>query len=239
MKIEIENNYEEISKRAARITAREILVREDPVLGLPTGDTPKGMYELLVEYYQSGLIDFSKVKTFNLDEYYPMSKEDPNSFGRYLEERLLSKVNIGEDNIHLIDGSVPRDQVETYCGNYEEKIDNLGRADLSILGIGENGHIAFNEPGSGFQTATRLVDLEEGTIRRNFENPDEAPNKAITVGIKTIMNSGKILLLAAGEQKSKAIEKSVAGPVTEEWPASILQLHPNVTFLLDEKAANF
>ena len=236
MKIEVKNSYEKVSRRAAEIIAREIIIRRNPVLGLPTGDTPIGTYELLVSYYEKGLVDFSRVKTFNLDEYYPISENDPRSFAGYMDEKLFEKVNLAEDNTNLPDGTIPRCELEDHCEEYEKEIDAAGGIDLLVLGIGENGHIGFNEPGTDFGTETRLVKLAESTIRSNFEEPDKAPDHAITMGIKTIMQSSKILLLATGEEKRETVVRSLKGTVTNEWPASILQLHPHVICLFDRGA---
>ena len=236
MKIEVVSSYEEMSERVARTIAREIISRPEPVLGFPTGDTPKLTYEILVNYYEKGLVNFSDVTTFNLDEYYPISNNHPDSFARYMEERLFSRVNIANENIHVPDGTIPESEIESYCDEYERKIAEAGGLDLLILGIGENGHIGFNEPGVDFGSRTRLVDLKRKTLEANFEDPEEAPKRALTMGIKTIMRAQNIVLLATGKKKSTAIERALQGPVSNRWPASILQLHPNVTLILDEPA---
>lgn len=237
MKIIVEPKYEEVSKSAARIIAREIISKTDPVLGLPTGDTPKRTYELLVEYYRDGLVDFSSVTTFNLDEYYPISKDDPKSFARYMEDRLFTQVNLARERIHVPDGTVAEEEIGPYCKKYERKISESGGINLLILGIGHNGHIGFNEPGVNFGTRTRLVELSQETLEANFEDPAEAPKRALTMGIKSIMSAKKLLLLADGKQKSTPIKKSLTGPITTDWPASVLQLHPDLTVILDEDAA--
>ncbi|MBS3788119.1 MAG: glucosamine-6-phosphate deaminase [Candidatus Bipolaricaulota bacterium] len=237
MKIIVEPRYEEVSKSAARIIAREIISKTDPVLGLPTGDTPKRTYELLVEYYRDGLVDFSSVTTFNLDEYYPISKDDPKSFARYMEDRLFTQVNLARDSINFPDSTIAENEIEQYCEKYERKISEAGGIDLLILGIGQNGHIGFNEPGVNFGTRTRLVDLRKETLEANFENPAEAPKRALTMGIKSIMRARKLLLLANGKRKSTPIKKSLTGPITTDWPASVLQLHPDLTVILDEDAS--
>lgn len=236
MKIIVEPSYEEVSKSAAQIIAREIILQTDPVLGLPTGDTPKRIYELLVGYYREGLVDFSSVTTFNLDEYYPISKDDPKSFARYMEERLFTQVSLSRERIHVPDGTIAENEIEPYCEKYERKIAKAGGIDLLILGIGQNGHIGFNEPGVNFGTRTRLVELRRETLEANFEDPAEAPEGAITMGIKTIMRAKKLLLLVDGKRKSTPIKKSFTGPITSEWPASVLQLHPDLTVILDEEA---
>lgn len=237
MKIEVRSSYEEVSRRASRFVASEIVSNPHPVLGLPTGNTPKLLYELLVKYHDEGLISFSEVETFNLDEYYPISGDDPRSFRHYMDKRLLDRVNIQEQNVHIFDGEAPRDELDEHCNNYEELIRDAGGIDLMVLGIGKNGHIGFNEPGVGFGSTSRLVQLKESTRNRNFDEPAKAPDTALTMGIKTIMNSSRILLIASGEEKAEAVKHSIRGEVRDDYPASVLQLHPDVTFTLDRKAA--
>jgi glucosamine-6-phosphate deaminase len=237
LKIEVRSSYEEVSRRASRFVASEIVSNPHPVLGLPTGNTPKRLYELLVKYYDEGLISFSDVETFNLDEYYPISGDDPISFRHYMDKRLFSRVNIQEQNVHIFDGEVHQGEIDNHCRNYEEMIRNSGGIDLMVLGIGKNGHIGFNEPGVGFETTSRLVQLEDSTLNRNFDDPSTAPDTALTMGIKTIMNSNRILLIATGEAKAEAVKQSIRGEVRNDYPASVLQLHPEVTFTLDRKAA--
>jgi len=239
MRVVVTNNYQEMSREAARIVARQILAKEDSVLGLPTGDTPTGMYEELVQLDNRRLIDFSKVITFNLDEYYGLPLDHPGSYHRYMREKLFDHVNIQEGSIHIPDG-VAKD-IEEECRRYEEEIYRYGGIDLQILGIGPNGHIGFNEPGSDWEMTTRLVKLSEETRRREsryFRDPTEVPTQGITMGIKTIMKARKILLLASGKEKAKATTKALKGPVTKKVPASILQLHPMVTVVLDKEAGS-
>lgn len=239
MRVIVTNDYQEMSCEAARIVARQILAKEDSVLGLPTGDTPTGMYEELVQLYNQGLIDFSKVITFNLDEYYGLPPDHPGSYHRYMREKLFGHVNIQEANIHIPDG-VAKD-IEEECRRYEEEMHRYGGIDLQILGIGPNGHIGFNEPGSDWGMTTGLVKLSEETRRRvsrHFRDPTEVPTQAITMGIKTIMRARKILLLASGKEKAKTTTEALKGPVTKKVPASILQLHPMVTAILDKAAGS-
>jgi len=237
MRIIVTNNYQEMSREAACIVARQILAKEDSILGFPTGDTPMGMYEELVCMYNQGLIDFSKVITFNLDEYYGLPRDHPGSYHRYMREKLFDHVDIQEGNIHIPDG-VAKD-IEEQCKRYEEEIYRYGGIDLQILGIGHNGHIGFNEPGSDWGMITGLVKLSEETKRgaaRHFKDPAEVPTQGITMGIKTIMKARKILLLASGKRKEKATTKALQGPVTKKIPASILQLHPMITVIVDKEA---
>ena len=228
-----------MSCEAGRIVARQILAKEDSVLGLPTGDTPIGMYEELVQMYNCGVIDFSKIITFNLDEYYGLSPDHPQSYHRYMREKLFNHVNAQEGNIHVPDG-VARD-IEEECRRYEEEIYRYGGIDLEILGIGPNGHIGFNEPGSDWGMITGLVKLSEETRRSaasHFGDPAEVPSQAITMGIKTIMRARKILLLAYGKKKAEITFKALKGPITKQVPASTLQLHPTVTVILDKEAGS-
>ena len=239
MRVIITNDYTEMSCEVARIIAHQILAKENSVLGLPTGDTPTGMYEELVQMYNCGVIDFFKVITFNLDEYYGLPPDHPQSYHRYMREKLFNYVNTQEGNIHIPDG-VAKD-IEEECRRYEEEIYRYGGIDLQVLGIGANGHIGFNEPGSDWEMITSLVKLSEGTRRRearHFRDPAEVPAQGITMGIKTIMKARKILLLASGKEKAKATTKALEGPVTKRVPASILQLHPMVTVVLDKEAGS-
>ena len=219
--------------------ARQILLKGDSVLGLPTGETPIGMYEGLIQFYKRGLIDLSRVVTFNLDEYYGLPQDHPQSYHRYMKEKFFEHVNIPRESIHIPDGltSDPKEE----CRRYEEEIAHHGGIDLLVLGLGPNGHIGFNEPGSDWGTETRLVSLSEETRRREakrFGGLDLVPTQAITMGLKTIMRARRILLLASGQEKAKAVREALEGPIRQEVPASILQLHPTVTIILDKEAAS-
>jgi len=241
MRVIVATDYKELSQKAARIVARQILLKEDSVLGLPTGETPIGMYEELIRIYNQGLIDLSRVITFNLDEYYGLSQDHPQSYHRYMRERFFKYVNIPGENIHIPDGLASDPEEE--CRRYEEEITHHGGIDLLVLGLGPNGHIGFNEPGSDWGTETRLVTLSGETRQREarrFEglDLDLVPTQAITMGIKTIMRAGKILLLASGEEKAEAVSRALDGPIVREVPASILQLHPDVIAILDVAAAS-
>lgn len=237
MNIIIVDDYQELSRQAARIVARQVLIKENSVLGFPTGDTPAGMYAELVQLYNQGLLDLSKVVTFNLDEYYGLPPDHPQSYHHYMRKKLFEHVNINEENIHIPNGVA--DDVERECKSYDAEICRHGGIDLLVLGIGLNGHIGFNEPGTDWGAETRLVNLSTETRRResrNFGDLGEVPTQAVTMGIKTIMRAKNILLLASGKQKARVAEQALLGPVTKKTPASILQLHPAVTVILDKEA---
>lgn len=239
MRIVIVKNYEELSKKAAKILASQITLKPNSVLGLATGSTPVGAYKELVSIYQKGDINFTEIITFNLDEYYGLDRENEQSYYYFMMENLFKHVNINLNNIHIPDGRAQDIQQE--CIAYEDRIRQAGGIDLQVLGIGRNGHIGFNEPDVKFEAQTHLVTLDEDTIEANsrfFASMEEVPRQAISMGIKTIMHSRKILLMASGEEKAETIYSMIHGKITPELPASVLQLHPDVIILLDEKAAN-
>ncbi|SMC25549.1 glucosamine-6-phosphate deaminase [Clostridium acidisoli DSM 12555] len=239
MELIVVKDYEEMSKKAAAIMSSQVLLKKDSVLGLATGDTPLGMYKELINKYKKNEIDFSKVKTFNLDEYYGVDRNNSQSYYFYMMNNFFKYINIDMSNINIPDGTAQN--VEKECINYDRKIKEADGMDLQILGIGVNGHIGFNEPNVSFEAQTHLVSLDDKTIKSNarfFNSIDEVPVKAISMGIKTILQSKKIILLASGESKAKAIYNTVKGKISPETPASILQLHQDVTIILDEKAAN-
>lgn len=239
MKILIVKDYNEMSRKAANIVASQIILKPDSVIGLATGDTPKGMYKELVKLYEDDDIDFAQVKTFNLDEYYGLDKENPESYHYYMMENLFKHVNIKEENINVPNGMA--ESIEKECEGYERRIEEAGGIDLQVLGIGRNGHIGFNEPDLKFEAKTHLVKLDEDTIKANsrfFDSIEEVPKLAISMGIKTIMHARKIILLASGKEKAEAIYRTVNGKITPEVPASVLQLHPDVTLIVDKEAAS-
>ncbi|HEY4543605.1 MAG TPA: glucosamine-6-phosphate deaminase, partial [Tissierellaceae bacterium] len=197
MKIYIEDNYEKVSKRAALIMASQIVLKPDSVLGLATGSTPIGMYEELIAMYKRGEIDFSNITTFNLDEYYKLPIENENSYYSFMMNTLFNHINIKKENVHLPDGMT--ENVEEECKNYEKKIKEAGGIDMQLLGIGGNAHIGFNEPANTLSVDTNIVDLTEKTIKDNsrfFDNEEDVPKKAISMGIGSIMKAKKIILLA-------------------------------------------
>jgi len=239
MRIIVVDNYEEMSKRAALMIASQVMLKPDSVLGLATGDTPLGMYRELIKLYNKKEVDFNEVRTFNLDEYYGIDKGNPQSYYNYMNTNLFNTINIVSENINMPDGMAK--DVDSSCANYENKIKKLGGIDMQVLGIGGNGHIGFNEPDVNFEAETHLVNLDEETIEANsrfFKSIKDVPVKAISMGIKTIMSSKKIILLANGLNKAKAIERAVNGKINPNIPASILQLHNDVTIIIDKKAAS-
>ncbi|KNF08157.1 glucosamine-6-phosphate deaminase NagB [Gottschalkia purinilytica] len=237
MKVYKVKDYQELSKKSASIVAEQIKLKSNSILGLATGSTPEGMYKELIELYEKNIVDFSDVTTFNLDEYYGLYPEDSQSYNYYMRKHLLNHINIKEENINIPNGMA--EDIEKSCEEYENKIKELGGIDLQLLGIGRNGHIGFNEPSDSFETYTRLVELDIDTINANsrfFASLEEVPTKAISMGIQTIMNAKKILLIASGESKAKTIYDTIKGPITPSVPASILQLHKDVTIIVDEEA---
>ena len=240
MKVQIVKNYEEMSKVAADMFAEVIANKKDCVLGLATGSTPIGMYDKLVEYYKEGKIDFSTVTSVNLDEYYPISPDNDQSYRYFMNTNLFDRVNINKDKTFVPDGQSK--DPEKSCEEYEKRIEELGGIDIQVLGIGRNGHIGFNEPDAeGLFQFTHVTDLTEDTIEANarfFNSADEVPKKALTMGIQSIFKARKIIILANGEGKADAIQKTVDGRISTQCPASLLCLHPDVTVICDEAAAS-
>lgn len=237
MKIIQVKDYEEMSKKAAAVLAAKVVSDPECVLGLATGSTPEGAYRFLVEWYEKGLLDFSGITTMNLDEYKGISKENEQSYYYFMKKHLFSKVNIKENQTCIPDGE--EEDGEKVCREYEELIQSVHGVDLQLLGIGRNGHIGFNEPCGEFMKRCHCVTLTESTIEANkrfFESEDQVPRQAYTMGIGTIMSADRILLLASGEEKAEALYQAVCGPITPNVPASILQLHDQVTIIADEAA---
>jgi len=239
MNIIITKSYEEMSRKAANFIVSQVTLKPDSVLGLATGSTPIKTYEYLREKYQDDVVDFEETVTFNLDEYIGLGKDDPQSYRYFMDQHLFNHINIKEGNIFIPNGLV--DEIDMECIRYEEEIRKHGGIDLQLLGIGRNGHIGFNEPNVNFEARTHKVSLDEDTIHANarfFDSATEVPTEAISMGIKTIMMSKKILLLASGKNKAEAINALINGPITPKLPASILQLHQDVTLILDESASS-
>jgi glucosamine-6-phosphate deaminase len=230
-------NYTELSKRGSELLINEISKKPKITIGFATGVTPLGMYKKIVKSYKKKKVDFSKVTSFNLDEYYSIKKTDKNSFSYYMFHNLFNKVNIKKQNINLLNGETVDPEKE--CINYEKKIEN-NPIDIQILGIGVNGHIGFNEPGSSLNSKTRMIKLTKETIKinsRSFKNKLDIPQHALTMGISTIMRSKKIILLASGLDKAKAVKCLVKGPISSDCPVSFLKKHRNIIVILDKNAA--
>lgn len=240
MLVVLKRDSEEVGREAARLVAGTIQIKPTAVLGLATGNTPLGLYQHLIELHGGGQLDFSRVTTFNLDEYLGLAPSHPQSFHHFMTVHFFSKVNVPASNIHIPDGTVSGNY-DSYCDEYEQSIRRAGGIDLQILGIGRNGHIGFNEPTSSLASRTRLKALSRETLEDNrkfFSSEEEMPKCAITMGIGTILETRRILLLATGESKAAAVAKAIEGPITASVSASALQLHPDVTFIVDEAAAS-
>lgn len=230
MKIYEAHSMGEMSRKAANIISAQVILYPHSVLGLATGSSPIGTYEQLADWYKKGDLDFSEVTTVNLDEYRGLDGSSEQSYRYFMNEHLFSKVNIKLERTHIPNGMA--EDVEAECRRYDELIASLGGIDLQLLGLGHNGHIGFNEPSGAFEKTTHCVDLGESTIQANsrfFERMEDVPRQAITMGIKSIMQAKKILLIVGGEDKKEILHRSLFGPVTPNVPASILQLHPNLT----------
>ena len=237
MKIYKAKDYKDMSRKAANIISAQVIMEPNCVLGLATGSTPIGTYDQLVEWYNKGDLDFSEVTTVNLDEYKGLPRTNDQSYYYFMHQHLFDRVNIDPERTNVPNGMEP--DAEKECGRYEELIRSLGGVDLQLLGLGHNGHIGFNEPGEAFEKETHCVDLTESTIEANkrfFASADDVPKQAYTMGIKTIMQAKKILIVVNGENKADIVERAFFGPVTPEVPASILQLHNDVTLVGDEAA---
>lgn len=237
MKIYKAKDYKDMSRKAANIISAQVIMKPNCVLGLATGSTPIGTYDQLVEWYNKGNLDFSEVTTVNLDEYKGLPRTNDQSYYYFMHQHLFDRVNIDPERTNVPNGMEP--DAEKECGRYEELIRSLGGVDLQLLGLGHNGHIGFNEPGEAFEKETHCVDLTESTIEANkrfFASADDVPKQAYTMGIKTIMQAKKILIVVNGENKADIVERAFFGPVTPEVPASILQLHNDVTLVGDEAA---
>ena len=237
MQIYRAKDYEDMSRKAANIIASQVVLKPDCVLGLATGSTPIGAYKKLVEKYEQGDLDFSQVTTVNLDEYKGLPRENDQSYYYFMHDNLFDHVNVKPENTHLPDGT--KEDSDEECARYEELIRTLGGQDLQLLGLGHNGHIGFNEPDAIFEKATHCVDLQESTIEANkrfFASADDVPRQAYTMGIGTIMQAKKILVVVSGEDKADTVAKAFFGPVTPEVPASILQFHKDVILVADEAA---
>lgn len=238
MRLIIVDNYDELSKRAAREISKVIKIKSNSVLGLATGSSPVGMYKELIKMYKNGEIDFSKIKTINLDEYVGLNSEHEQSYRYFMNENLFNHVNININNTFLPNGLAKDLNIE--CKEYDKKIGELGGIDVQLLGIGSNGHIGFNEPDEKLSSGTHVIKLSEDTIEDNsrfFNNIYEVPKKAITMGVGEIMKAKKIVLIASGENKAEAIKELLSGNIKTENPSSMLQMHRDVTVIIDKEAA--
>ena len=231
-------DYNDVSRKAANIIAAQIYLKPDCVLGLATGSSPVGTYKELIAKYEAGDLDFSQVRTVNLDEYVGLTKDHDQSYAYFMRSNLFDHVNIDQNNCNIPNGMNP--DAEAECARYDAVIDAFGGADLQLLGLGPNGHIGFNEPGEAFELETHCVDLTQETIEANkrfFDgNVDLVPKQAYTMGIRTIMQARKVLMVVNGAGKAEIVKKAFFGPVTPEVPASILQLHPDFILVGDEEA---
>lgn len=238
MEVVIKENYKEMSSLGADIVARVIRNKPRAVIGLATGNTPLGLYRELIRMHKDEGLSFSQVVTFNLDEYVGLREEHPQSYHCFINQNLLDHIDIRKENIHLLDGMA--EDIELACAEYEKKIEEAGGIDLQILGIGSNGHIAFNEPGSSLGSRTRVKTLSEETVRDNarfFPWPEDVPRYAITMGIGTIMETRELILLANGEEKAGAVAMMIEGPITAMVPATVVQLHQKTTVIIERAAA--
>ncbi len=237
MRIYVTDDYNAMSRRVANILSAQVMLKPDCVLGLATGSTPVGAYQQLVEWYKMGDLDFSQVRSINLDEYVGLAPTHDQSYRYFMQSNLFDHVNILPENTNVPNGLSANAEEE--CRRYNEVIHTLGPIDLQLLGMGHNGHIGFNEPSDVFERETHVVDLTETTIQANarfFASADEVPRQAMTMGIQTIMQAKKVLVAVSGKDKAEIVKKAFTGPVTPQVPASILQMHPDV-ILVGDKAA--
>lgn len=237
MKILRAKDYADMSRKAANIISAQVILKPNSVLGLATGSTPIGTYQQLAKWCDKGDCDFSQVSTYNLDEYRGLSHDDPQSYHYFMRENFFNHVNIDINNTHVPDGANP--DAEAACAEYDRIVAAAGYPDLQLLGIGNNGHIGFNEPADCFSKGTHCVDLTESTIKANsrlFEREEDVPRQAYTMGVQTIMYARMILVVANGAAKAQAVHDMCYGPVTPSCPASILQLHTNCVVVADEEA---
>ena len=238
MRVLVTPDYQTLSEEAAAIVIKSVRSKPSLTLGLPTGQTPLGMYLELVRTYRVADVDFSEVTTFNLDEYVGLIPADPNSYRHYMEQHLFRQVNIDPRNTHLPNGMA--NDLDAECRNYEALIQRFGGIDLQLLGIGKAGHIGFNEPLSALRSRTRVKALTPTTLKQNaasFGGEERVPRRAITMGVGTIIEARRCLLLATGASKAEVIARAVEGPITSMVTASTLQLHPRCTVIVDESAA--
>ena len=237
MRIYRAKDYKDMSRKVANIISAQVIMKPSCVLGLATGSSPIGIYDQLVEWYKKGDLDFSDVTTVNLDEYKGLSRDNDQSYYYFMNKHLFNRVNIDKIRTNIPNGLETDEEKE--CQRYSKLIHDLGGIDLQLLGLGHNGHIAFNEPGEAFEKDVHCVELTPSTIEANkrfFASADDVPKKAYTMGIKTITHARKIVLAVSGKDKAEIVKKAFFGPVTPQVPASILQMHHDVTIVGDEEA---
>lgn len=239
MKVVICKTYDDVSRESARLVAEQINNKPDTVLGLATGSSPVGMYKELARLNKEGKLDFSKVTSFNLDEYFPIKRSNDQSYYYFMFTNLFNHVNIDKANVNVPNGEVSDPDAE--CRAYDEKIERFGGIDLQVLGIGHNGHIGFNEPDDKLIAATHVTSLTESTFKANsgyFENPSDMPMKALTMGLAPIMKAKKIVMVISGKSKAPIVKRMLDGTIGTDCPASVLHMHRDVTVFLDEDAAS-
>jgi len=237
MRIIVCENYEEMSKEAARVVESQLVMKPDSTLGLATGSTPIGMYQNLIKKYEKGELDFSRVTSFNLDEYYPIKKSNNQSYQYFMNEQFFNHINIDKNNTYLPNGET--EDPETECKNYDALIKAHGGVDLQVLGIGNNGHIAFNEPDEYLIAGTHLTSLTKSTIEANsrfFEKEEDVPKNALTMGMSSILSAKKIIILASGKSKHPAVKELLNDKITTSNPATLLKLHSDVILICDKEA---
>lgn len=237
MRIYKATDYTDMSRKAANVISAQVIMKPDCVLGLATGSSPIGTYKQLIEWYGKGDLDFSEVRSVNLDEYKGLDKENDQSYFYFMNNNFFKHVNINLDHTNVPDGTEPDSEKE--CSRYEDVIKSLGGVDLQLLGLGHNGHIGFNEPDDEFAKTTHCVDLQPSTIEANkrfFASIDDVPKQAYSMGIGTIMRAKKILLIVSGEEKADILKAVLFGPITPRVPGSVLQLHNDVVVVADEAA---
>ena len=238
MKVIVTEDYDQMSAKAAQIMADEINLRPDGVFGFATGRTPVGMYQELISMKQAGEVSFAKITAFNLDEYYPIKKTNPQSYHYFMKQNLFNHVDIDHTRAHIPSGECEDPYAE--CAAYEAKIAAAGGIDLQLIGIGLNGHIGFNEPSDVFTRSTNFIELTESTIQANrplFASAKDVPRYALTMGIRTIMSARKILMIVNGENKAGILDRVLFGDITPQVPATVLQLHHNVIVVMDKYAS--
>ena len=237
MRVILCDNYDQMSKEASKIIASQIYLKPNSVIGFATGSTPVGTYKELISLYSAGEIDFKDMITFNLDEYYPISRTNDQSYYYFMHENLFDKINVKPENIHILNGEA--EVADAECEAYDKKIDEKGGIDLQILGIGRNGHIGFNEPDKALVTSTHITGLTESTIEANsrfFADIKDVPTKSLTMGIASIMKAKRIIILANGESKKEAVQALLTKDITTECPATMLKVHPDVILICDKEA---